>query len=507
MQHRQKHSGSEIVWWIETRINTFKKRSRNSSMMKKGEETGCLAIRRGTLKRPPAFIETKGKVTSRQVGGRGMMGKQLQIPIGTIYNDVATTSPVCLVPGHNTVKGKCMCGKEKIFEINKLRTGHTKSCGCRRSTHPDLSGQTFGDYQVIREDGRNKRGKVMFLCSCKLCRAEKRIRSSGLLEGTRQRCTCSRTKNLLNSRFGRYIVIRDYGKNKNGHQLWLCRCDCGVEKVAEAANLLFGNTQSCGCLALEVRSHPFGQAAFSQLFTTYKANARNRHLEFTLSEEQFRVLTKEDCTYCGIRPEQEVKAINGSYFYNGVDRIDNLKGYTPSNSVSCCRRCNVAKAKMTMDEFNDLRERVSAHALIAQFNYEPKECDIPDGWFQNKRLSGRGSKLSQPGEAAFNGYFAVVRSAARIRGKTFTLTKQQAVVLARGDCHYCGRNPSQIVKTAKGNGLFIRNGIDRWDNTIGYEPGNCVPCCKWCNYSKNDMSLLEFLAWRDRVIFYPNTTF
>src|SRR5262245_17127587 len=36
------------------------------------------------------------------------------------------------------------------------------------------------------------------------------------------------------------------GKRTKGHQ-WLCRCECGVEKVVLGSSLKSGNTLSCGC--------------------------------------------------------------------------------------------------------------------------------------------------------------------------------------------------------------------------------------------------------------------
>lgn len=31
------------------------------------------------------------------------------------------------------------------------------------------------------------------------------------------------------------------------------------------------------------------------------------------------------------------------FYYQGIDRKDNLKGYSKENCVSCCKRCNRAK--------------------------------------------------------------------------------------------------------------------------------------------------------------------
>lgn len=51
-------------------------------------------------------------------------------------------------------------------------------------------------------------------------------------------------------RYGRLTVVRRVGRR--GHSTtWLCRCDCGKEKIVASSNLRSGNTFSCGCLRLE----------------------------------------------------------------------------------------------------------------------------------------------------------------------------------------------------------------------------------------------------------------
>lgn len=52
---------------------------------------------------------------------------------------------------------------------------------------------------------------------------------------------------LTGQRFGRLTVIRyDHSEHDGTH--WLCKCDCGNEKVAAGYSLRSGNTKSCGCL-------------------------------------------------------------------------------------------------------------------------------------------------------------------------------------------------------------------------------------------------------------------
>lgn len=52
-------------------------------------------------------------------------------------------------------------------------------------------------------------------------------------------------------RFGRLIVLELGGKSPRGHFLWLCKCDCGTEKLFIASNVRSNFSKSCGCLLKE----------------------------------------------------------------------------------------------------------------------------------------------------------------------------------------------------------------------------------------------------------------
>ena len=60
-----------------------------------------------------------------------------------------------------------------------------------------------------------------------------------------------RKRNLFGKRFGRLVVIAE-GQKYNGGYSWICECDCGnITKPIPIANLISGNTTSCGCLQKE----------------------------------------------------------------------------------------------------------------------------------------------------------------------------------------------------------------------------------------------------------------
>lgn len=66
---------------------------------------------------------------------------------------------------------------------------------------------------------------------------------------------------LTERRFGRFIVIKraeNHIKPNGGKStMWLCRCDCGNERVVNANSLLIGDSKSCGCLNSEIVSARF----------------------------------------------------------------------------------------------------------------------------------------------------------------------------------------------------------------------------------------------------------
>lgn len=57
---------------------------------------------------------------------------------------------------------------------------------------------------------------------------------------------------MTGEKFGRWTVIQKAKKGKNGETQYLCRCDCGTEKVLRRSSLTSGNSRSCGCLSREM---------------------------------------------------------------------------------------------------------------------------------------------------------------------------------------------------------------------------------------------------------------
>lgn len=73
------------------------------------------------------------------------------------------------------------------------------------------------------------------------------------------------------------------------------------------------------------------------------------------------------------------------------------------------------------------------------------------------------------------------KSTATKNNRSWELSDEQAFDLMLSDCFYCGAKPNPT------------NGIDRVNNEEGYTYSNVVSCCKWCNYSKRDLKVEDFI--------------
>lgn len=175
-----------------------------------------------------------------------------------------------------------------------------------------------------------------------------------------------RIKNRIGERIGKLVVLELAGQTKNSNAIWRCQCDCGNITDVVSMNLRDGNTTSCGCNKTKDRLPP-GESSINQVFKSYVYAAHRRNLEFKITKEYFLTLIYSNCYYCGIVPSRYYKTWNSKtgIYYNGVDRLDNTKGYIQGNVVPCCTSCNRAKSEMSIPEFKEWIKRV--HKNLAGF--------------------------------------------------------------------------------------------------------------------------------------------
>lgn len=176
--------------------------------------------------------------------------------------------------------------------------------------------------------------------------------------------------NRIGQQFGRLIIIDQCISDRAGRR-WLALCDCGNWSTP-TSTLLSRGVISCGCYGREVSSlthrKPDGEAVARNKYNAYRGAAKRRGKEWNLSYDKFLSITSKDCFYCNSPPSNcaTYTNYNGEFVYNGIDRVDNSKGYLVGNSVPCCIKCNTAKMDMSMNEFITWIRKV--HENIQNFN-------------------------------------------------------------------------------------------------------------------------------------------
>lgn len=138
--------------------------------------------------------------------------------------------------------------------------------------------------------------------------------------------------NLIGQRFGRLVVIERAENSKSGRVQWLCKCDCRNTCVV-AANNLGRTTSSCGCLADESRKsvkHGQRHHRIYYIWCSMKQRCLNP------KSQGYKLYGAKGISICSDWATDFEAfyqwVISNSYDDTlSIDRIDNAKGYEPSN--------------------------------------------------------------------------------------------------------------------------------------------------------------------------------
>lgn len=141
----------------------------------------------------------------------------------------------------------CDCGKKRNVRSADLRRSKVISCGdpkCRKN-FIDIANKIIGKLKVIKlTDEIYSNGDIGWLCRCE-CGIEKIIRGQTLRSGTTKSCGEYRCQScfldIANKVFGKLTVLKfSHSVGEANSSCWECRCSCGNTIVLPVASLIGG---------------------------------------------------------------------------------------------------------------------------------------------------------------------------------------------------------------------------------------------------------------------------
>lgn len=372
----------------------------------------------------------------------------------------------------------------------------------------DLIGKKFGKLTILSKSDSifggitTKRYWGAWNCKCD-CGNYIKVKTVHLNRGQVKSCGCSKTEGKSALKSGDKInrlTLLEFLSGK-----WKCLCDCGNIVTISTDKINNGNTKSCGCLKSEISSKNSeklisGRRKFEPRIASARRVWKNTYsyrdkncIEF----EDFLKISQQNCFYCGVEPHTRYNYFNtissnssqkakneGLFIYNGLDRIDSSKSHTLENVVSCCYNCNRAKNNRTSTDF-----------LLWTKSLKPVPInDLQIGIIHLPANSYLSTSIKCIFKSGYN---------------DGNLKIEEFYFLSQQPCYYCNALPNNIfnhaktdkksTQKAKNCGDFIYNGLDRMNPNQGHDKNNVVSCCKYCNFAKSNMSLLEFQTWINRI--------
>jgi len=162
-----------------------------------------------------------------------------------------------------------------------------------------------------------------------------------------------RIKDRTNQKFNNWTFIKYEKTNKYGESLWLCRCDCGFEKIQVAGNVTSGGSTKCKSCS---QIHNYNNLLPTPVWKTIVRNASNRNKQFLITKEfaeNLFISQDKKCTLSGLDIvfAKSFKEYSNGFQTASLDRIDSSIGYIESNVQWIHKTINIMKNNLKESDF------------------------------------------------------------------------------------------------------------------------------------------------------------
>jgi hypothetical protein len=296
-----------------------------------------------------------------------------------------------------------------------------------------------------------------------------------------------RENDVTGQKFGMLTAIMPIRRNGGRHKksiIWLWKCDCGNAIERETTDIKSRHVISCGCWhkkQMSGTSDEVGQKYGKWTVLEYAGmDQKQNHMWLckcdcgTIRKVRGTALRAGESKCCGCDSGSfgEIKNEVGNK-YNHLTVIE----YTGIGKDRCAQwlcQCDCGNTKIVSGVY------------------------LRKGTVRSCGCLSTGPKPMPEREAAFSDLYNNYKQNAKRRNLVWELSSELFRVIAKQPCFYCGKEPLQKYMTRRGD-YFIYNGIDRYNNSIGYIDGNIVACCGQCNMAKRAYTIEEWYEWINRL--------
>ena len=147
----------------------------------------------------------------------------------------------------------------------------------------------------------------------------------------------SKRIDLYGKKFGKLTVLDRAENSNNGHARWLCICECGNKTIVTSDSLRSGKTVSCGCHGKQMLREKGRRTTHGlrnhKLYGVWRSMKERCTLE---THKYYKDYGGRGIKVCKLWMNDfqsfYVWAMSNGYKEGlTIDRIDNNKGYEPSN--------------------------------------------------------------------------------------------------------------------------------------------------------------------------------
>lgn len=213
-----------------------------------------------------------------------------------------------------------------------------------------------------------------------------------------------RTEDMTGRTYGRLTVLEYSGVDAHHKAQWLCACECGNQKVVNAASLKRCLATSCGCFRAEMRHKGYQDISVSY-WRRVAESAEARGLDFDITPEYVWDIYESQgrkCAYTGI-PVFFCRDYNKVHLFSAsIDRRDSFEGYVHGNIQIVHKIVNRCKAWYPENEFLAMCNMIARHRPMSSedcdANFNRVICNKPASRDIDAPIPGDRSKPACPGQ-------------------------------------------------------------------------------------------------------------